>query len=181
MFGGIATETAYYVKSINTSLSTITISDSFNIITGLPGPTFAVTSATGSMIIIIDTGTGQVWATPYVAVNGTRLVLGKTGTVTGTKAITNTIIVNSTGGLVVGSPVTFSDTINFSVITPKTPYNILNIVNLTEFTIEDPLNPSNPLTLTTASGAAIFIENDYSFGLGLLYLSFYVGLKQMNQ
>jgi hypothetical protein len=165
VFGGIVANNTYYVKTISIVTNRITVSSTFNLISGLAGPTLTVTDATGSMTVIIRTGTGSVWTEPYVAHNGTKLILGKTGTVNATIAATDTVVVNSTGGMVAGTQIVFSSTMFGGVLTPLTPYNILVIVDGNEFQIEDPSSPGNPLALTDSSGGASFVSGDYSIAL----------------
>lgn len=164
VFGNIVEYQTYYVKTVGKGTNTITISDTFNVTTGLAGPTFQLSNATGSMTVIIRTGTGSVYTDPYVAHNGTKLIYGKIGSVTGTKASNNAIVVNSTGGMIVGTQVVFSSTM-FGVITPLTAYTILAIIDGNEFQIEDPLNPGNPLTLSNDAGGATFVSGDYSIAV----------------
>lgn len=163
-FGNILEDTAYYVKSISTVTSSITVSASYNAITGTAGPTLTLTTATGLMTAIIQTGTGSVWTDPIVYHNGTQLVLGKTNSVTRTKASNNAITTNSTGGLIANTPITFSNTMFGSVIVPQTVYYIKTIVDSNEFTIS--ATPGGPvIPLTNATGGAVFVTNDYAFGI----------------
>ena len=164
-FGNILEDTVYYVKSISYVTSSITVSTSYNIGTGTAGPTLALTSDTGSMVVIIQVGSGIVWTDPICYLNGTKLVLGTTETVTRTNGITNTVTCHTTGSLIVGQNITFSDTMFGGVIQPQTVYNILSISDANEFVLEDPDNPGNPLALTTATGGAEFVTNDYAFGI----------------
>lgn len=164
VFGGVAEETQYYVKSISYATNAITISASYNGITGTAGPTLSLTSATGSMLINIQVGTGLVWTDPIVYHNGVQLVLGKTGSVTKTNSVNNSITTNSTGGLVVGTPIVFGNTMFGDDITPLTTYYIASIVDGNEFTISETLG--GPVkVLTDATGGASFISNDYAFGI----------------
>jgi hypothetical protein len=164
VFGNIVQYQTYYVKTVGRGTNTITISDTFNVTTGLAGPTFALATATGSMTAIIRTGTGAVYTDPYVAYNGSKLIYGKIGTVTGTNSINDAVVVNSTGGMIPGTQVVFSNTM-FGVITPLTSYTVLAIIDGNEFQIEDPLNPGNPLALTDAAGGATFVSGDYSIAV----------------
>ncbi len=163
-FGNIQEETTYYVKTVSVATSTITISDSYNSITGTAGPTFALTTATGSMIVNIQTGTGTVWSDPIVYRNGTQLVLGKTNTISRTKASNNAITTNSTGGLIVGTPIVFCDCIFGGIIQPMTTYYINSIIDGNEFTIS--ATQGGPvLPLNNATGGSRFVTNDYAFAL----------------
>ena len=164
-FGNILEDTTYYVKTISYVTNSITVSTSYNIGTGTAGPTLALTSDTGSMVVIIQVGSGAVWTDPICYLNGAKLVLGTTETVTKTNGITNTVTCHTTGSLIVGQNITFSDTMFGGVIQPQTVYNILSISDPNEFILEDPANPGNPLTLTTATGGAEFVTNDYAFGI----------------
>ena len=164
-FGNILEDTTYYVKTISTVTSSITISSSYNYTSGTAGPTFDLTSDVGSMYIVIAVGSGAPWSEPLVYHNGVKLLHGLTGTVTRTKATNNAVTCNTTGGLFAGIPVVFSDTMFGGIILPQTQYLIYSIVDANEFTLEDPANPGNVLVLTTATGGAEFISNDYSFGI----------------
>jgi hypothetical protein len=163
-FGNIQEETTYYVKTVSVATSTITVSDSYNSITGTAGPTFSLATATGSMIVNIQTGTGTVWTDPIVFLNGTKLVLGKTNTISRTKASNNAITTNSTGGLIVGTPIMFDNFIFGGVIQPMTTYYIHSIIDGNEFTIS--ATQGGPiLTLPNATGGSRFITGDYAFML----------------
>jgi hypothetical protein len=81
-FGNVQEDFTYYIKTISPATNTITISASYDPVTGLAGPTFILTSATGTMYVNIRTGSGLVWADPLVYHNGNRLILGETGLVT---------------------------------------------------------------------------------------------------
>lgn len=163
VFGGIVENTVYYVKSISVATSTITISASYIPAAGLAGPTFALTSDTGSMTVVIQQGTGTVWTAPIVYHNGTRLLEGGTTVVTKTASGTNAITTTSTSGFIVGSTVVFSDTMFGSVIEPFTTYYINGILGSTQFTISETSGGST-LSLTDATGSARIIINDYAFG-----------------
>lgn len=83
VFGGLAEDTTYYVKTISYVSKTITVSTS--ITGGLAGPTFDVSSATGTMTVIVQLGTGAAfYSTPIIYHNGNKLQHGVTGTVTRT-------------------------------------------------------------------------------------------------
>jgi hypothetical protein len=163
-FGNIIEDTVYYVKSISTVTSSITVSASYNAITGTAGPTFILASATGSMTAVIQTGTGTVWTDPIVYHNGTKLVLGKTNAVTRTKSSNNAITTNSTGGLIVNTPIVFSDTMFGGVLSPQTVYYIKTIIDSNEFTVS--ATPGGAvIPLTDSTGGAVFVTNDYAFGI----------------
>ena len=161
-FGGIQEEVTYYVKTISVATNTITVSDSYNGVTGTAGPTYTLTTATGSMLANIQSGTGAVWSDPVVYLNGTKLVLGKTNVITRTKASNNAITTNSTGGLIVGTPIVFCNSIFGSVIQPQTTYYIHSIIDGNEFTISATQGGSI-LPLTNATGGSRFVTNDYAF------------------
>ena len=164
VFGGVAEDTTYYVKSISYATNAITISASFNSITGTAGPTLSLTSDTGSMLVNIQVGTGLVWTDPIVYYNGTQLVLGKTGSVSKTTSGSNKITTNSTGGLSVGNPIVFSNTMFGNDITPLTTYYIQSIVDGNDFTISDTQGGAVKV-LADETGGASFISNDYAFGI----------------
>ena len=164
VFGGVAEDTTYYVKSISYATNAITISASFNSITGTAGPTLSLTSDTGSMLVNIQVGTGLVWTDPIVYHNGTQLVLGKTGSVSKTTSGSNKITTNSTGGLSVGNPIVFSNTMFGNDITPLTTYYIQSIVDGNDFTISDTQGGAVKV-LADETGGASFISNDYAFGI----------------
>ena len=126
VFGNIVAGTHYYVKTISTITKKITVSDS--IVLGVAGPTFQLTSDTGSMDIIIQVGSGAPWSDPIVYHNGTKLVLGHTNRVTQTNDTTNTIVCNTTNGMAVNDSIVFSDTMFGNDIQS-------NIVNAGSFTI----------------------------------------------
>jgi hypothetical protein len=165
-FGGILENTIYYVKTISYVTGSITVSTSFSQITGTAGPTLSLSSDTGSMFAIIKVGAGSVWSSPLCYVNGYKLRFGTTETVTRTNGITNTITCHTTGSLTVGQDVTFSNTMFGGVIQPQTVYKILSIFDANEFVLEDPNNIGYPLALTTATGGAEIVTNDYAFAIG---------------
>jgi len=108
VFGGVVAETTYYVKTISYATNSISISASVSG-TGIAGPTFPLTTATGSMAVIIQQGTGTVWTDPAVYHNGAKLRYGHIGTALRTNSATNTISVNTTMGLVAGDTIVFAD------------------------------------------------------------------------
>ena len=162
VFGNVAEDTPYYVKSVNIADRSITISDSYNFVTGIAGPIFALSDATGLMRIVISSGTTAVWTDPQVLHNGEKMVLGVIGNVTRTKSSNNGITTNTTAGMVVGTKIKFSSTM-FGIVTPLTTYYVASIIDNNEFTIS--LTQGGPiLTLTDASGGATFVTNDFAFG-----------------
>lgn len=163
VFGNIQEDIVYYVKSVSHITNAITVSTTYNISTGIAGPTQVLTTSTGSMTCVIAYGNGTVYTDPIVYHNGNKLVLGKTNSVVRTKSYNNAITCNSTGGLIVNTPIVFSDTM-FGGVTPQTTYYIKNIVDANEFTISATMGGSE-LSLTNAIGSASFVTNDYAFGL----------------
>lgn len=169
VFGGLNEDTEYYVKTISYVTNTITVSTTFNFISGTAGPTYVLSTATGTCFAIINIGNGIPYTDPIVYANGTKLVHGVTGIATRTKSATNTIQVNSTAGFIINGPITFSASM-FGGITPNTVYYIRTIISEAS-----PLGP-NEFTISTTPGGAIialpddtgfatFITNDYAFGL----------------
>ena len=163
VFGGLAEDTIYYVKSISEATSSFTVSDSFISGAGLAGPVYNLSDATGSMTVNIQNGTGTTWSTPIVYHNGTKLIPGGTTVVTKTTSGTNTISTNSTSGFIVNSPITFSQTMFGNDIVPFTRYYIKAITSASKFTISATPGGST-LVLTDATGSAKVITNDYAFG-----------------
>jgi len=164
-FGNIVEGTTYYVKSVSTATDSITVSDSFNSMTGQAGPIFELTDATGSMYVIIQAGTGTTWTSPIIYHNGTKLLCGGTNIVTNTTAGTNTITTNSTTGMVTGSPITFSANMFGPDIVPLQTYYVADVLGTTTFTISTSPTGSPVLPLTTQQGGATFITYDYAFGI----------------
>lgn len=168
-FGGIMEDTVYYVKTISSLTNKITVSESINLISGIAGPVFSVSSDTGSMTVVIRVGTGSVWTDPAIYHNGNKLVLGTTGVVTRTRSSNNSIACNTTSALIINSPIVFSDTIFAgSNLLPQTVYYVKDILDATRFTVSDQLvgGVAGPtLSLGNAAGGAIFVSNDYAFGI----------------
>lgn len=162
VFGNIVADTHYYIKTISSVTNKITISET--LVGGVAGPTFALASDTGSMDVIVQVGSGQVWADPIVYHNGSKLVWGYTTRVTQTNSSNNSITCNSTDGMAVGETIVFSDTMFGPDIDSQTVYYIESIVDGNEFTISDTLGGS-ALVLTDAVGGALAITNDYAFGI----------------
>ena len=157
VFGGVAINTPYYIKSINTVRNTITVSDT--LVSGIAGPILPLSTDAGQMSVILERASGQFWTEPAVFYNGTKLVSGLTNYVIATNAATHALTTFSTVGLVVDQPIVFSDTI-FGSITPHVTYYVYQIVSATEFRIRN--GAGDPIYLTSASGSAIFITNDYA-------------------
>jgi len=162
VFGGIVADTHYYVKTVSNITNKITISETNP--GGVAGPTFILTTDTGSMDIIIEVGSGAPWTDPIVYHNGTKLILGHTNRVTQTSSATNSITCNTTSGMEVGETIVFSDTMFGGVINSQTIYYIESIIDANEFTISEALGDP-ALVLTNAVGGAIGITNDYAFGI----------------
>ena len=166
VFGGLVEGKEYYVKTVNPETSTISVSETFNSTTGVAGPTFELTDASGSMTIKLQIGSGIYWTDPIVYRNGNKLVPGKTNIITRTRSSNNTVVTNATGGLAVGMPITFCAACPFgeSGIDPLTTYYVHSIVNDREFTLSD--TPGGPIKqLLDATGTTRFITNDYAIGL----------------
>jgi hypothetical protein len=159
-FGNLQEQTVYYVKTISYASNSITISDSYNLVTGLAGPTLELTDATGEMFANIQNGVGAFWTDPIVKHNGEKLVFGGTGLVTRSNAATNSLVTSTTSGLIVGTPITFCQC-NFGSLDPFRRYYIQNILNGIEFTISETQN-GPILQLVDFVGATTFITNDYS-------------------
>lgn len=163
VFGGLAEDTTYYVKTISYVTNRITVSTTINAGTGTAGPTLALTDDTGTMNVIIKVGYGAVWTDPIIYHNGSKLLMGTTSTVTRTKSSNNAITTNTTDGMVVGERIVFSDTM-FGVLEPQTTYYIESIIDDNEFTVSE--TEGGPvLVLSDATGGAEFITNDYAFGI----------------
>ena len=163
VFGGVAIETPYYVKTIDSITNRITISNSINVSTGTAGPTFALTSATGSMEVISQNGDGVVWTPPAVYHNGNLMVLGESGIVTNTLSFDNLILVNSTYNFVVNMPIVFGPTI-FGGITPYVRYYVKQILGYDRITISETVG-GPAVTLTDASGVASYVSSDFAIGI----------------
>ena len=163
VFGNIVEDQTYYVKSIGYATNRITISDTYNSSTGTAGTIFLLSTASGLMNAIIQTGLGAAWSPPAVYHNGNLLVLGYTATVLRTKASTNTITTITTSGLIVNTPIVFSDTIFGGIIHHQT-YYIKLIYDDNEFTISETVG-GPVFQLTNGTGSAEFISNDYSIGI----------------
>ena len=166
VFGGITTGTTYYVKTLSHITNKITVSTTS--INGIAGPTFIVTSDTGSMLVNIQSSNGLVWTDPIIIHNGTNLVLGEQGIVSETKSGTNTIIVNSTDHYDVGDTVIFSNAIDIGSfegcgLTAQTTYYIKSI-GYNEFTVSETLG-GDTVTLNDAVGIALCVTNDYAIAL----------------
>ena len=166
VFGGITTNTTYYVKTLSHITNKITVSTT--IISGIAGPTFDVTSGTGSMLVNIQSTNGLVWTDPIIIHNGTNLVLGEQGIISETMSGTNTIIVNSTDHYEVGDTIIFSNAIEIGSfaecgLMAQTTYYITSIIG-NEFTVSTTLGGSD-VVLNDATGIALCVTNDYAITL----------------
>jgi len=162
-FGNIVEGTVYYVKTISQVTGSITVSETYDPTYGIAGATFILTDATGIMTCVIEAGNGVFWSPPIVYHNGTRLISGTINFVTATESSTNVILCNSTSGLIVDTPITFSDTM-FGGVAPLTTYYIKQIVDFNNFTISE--TPSGAVVaLSDAFGGASFVTNDYAVAL----------------
>jgi hypothetical protein len=164
LFGNIQAGTTYYIKTVSVITESITVSLSYDPITGIAGPTATLTDGTGTMYINLSYGSDVPWTAPYVMHNGTTLTQGYSSQVTGTSASNNAVFTNSTSGMTVGMPVTFSNTIFGGVIQPMTRYYVTSIIDGNNFTISTSPSGSN-LVLTNATGGAFYVTNDFAFGL----------------
>ena len=163
VFGGIAEDTTYYIKSISFPTKTITVSTTLTS-SGLAGPTVALTDATGLMVVNIQVGTGLTWTPPIVYHNGAKLVEGNNATITQTKASNNAITTGTTDGLNAGDRIYFAKDMFGSDITPNSLYYIKTIVDGNEFTISA-TNGGTVITLSNASGLSSFVTNDYAISV----------------
>ena len=163
VFGNIVEDQIYYIKTISHVSKRITISETYNVGTGTAGATFQLSTATGQMTAIIRTGLATPWTDPMVYHNGTKLVAGYSSNITRTRADRDTITCNTTNGLIVNTPIVFSDTI-FGGIVPQQTYYIKTIYDGNEFTISE-TQGGPTFALVDATGGATFITNDFTFGL----------------
>jgi hypothetical protein len=171
VFGNIALDTIYYVKTISYVTSKITVALG-PLIDGQAGPTFALVNATGSMEAIVNEGTGLVWTDPIVIHNGVKLVLGESTYVTQTKSATNSIVVNTSVTIDVNDPIVFSNSIDDATstfsgcgLTAQTVYYIKEIIDYNEFTVTTTAGSSVEVVLTNRTGLAICVTNDYAISI----------------
>ena len=162
VFGGIVANQVYYVKTISAFTNEITVSTTYS--DGIAGATYQLSTAFGSMEVIIQAGYGIPWTTPVVMHNGNKLILGSLGLVTSTSATNNALVTDTTNGLIVGTPIVFANTMFGGVIVPQQVYYVKSIIDQNQFTISMTLNGSI-LALTTAYGGASYVTNDYAFGV----------------
>jgi hypothetical protein len=165
VFGNLQEDIVYYVKTISYAQNKITVSNQFNVLAGIAGPTFELTDATGLMNVIIQLGNGTTWTDPIIYHNGTKLISGHLLTVTRTKSSNNSVTCNTTSNLIVGEKVVFSDTMfTASGLIAGKIYYIHSIVDGNEFSVTDTIGGS-VISLNDASGGASCIVADYAFGL----------------
>ena len=164
ILGGLAPNTTYYVKTISQATNSITVSNYFDPQTGVAGATITVTNDTGTMYVNTSIGSDQTWTAPVLFNNGVMLIAGHSSQVTQTVASNDTVITNSTAGMVVDCKVTFSETMFGNVIQPLTTYYVNEIVSNTEFKISETLG-GPVLALTDELGGAEYISYDYAFGI----------------
>jgi len=158
VFGGVVENTTYYVKTINLVQSKISISDT--LVSNIAGPVFNLSTASGSMNVVLTTGPGTFYTEPLVYSNGTKLRSGHTNNVVRTKSSTSSIVTYTTAGLSINDTIIFGDGIMGTLVSNQT-YYIKNILNSTEFTVSLTLGGST-VSVTDAVGSAIFVSNDYA-------------------
>lgn len=162
VLGGLVQNQQYFVKSISYATSSITVSESFIVESGIAGPIFQVSTDSGLMLVNIQTGSGLVWSDPAVYHNGDKLVLGSSNIVVATNGDDNTVISASANMLVPGSPIRFCEcVIPNSGIESGVTYYVNSIANATQFRISD-TDGGSVKNLTTASGRSLYVTNDYA-------------------
>jgi len=161
VFGNVAEDTSYFVKTISYVSKRITISET--LVSGIAGPTFELADDTGSMQVITQIGTGAVWTDPIVYHTGSKLIIGSTNIAADTDGITNIIQCNSTSGIYDNDPIVFDNRM-FGGVVPHQPYYVKNVISPNEFTISETLG-GPVFALSNGAGLATFITYDYAFGL----------------
>jgi hypothetical protein len=159
-FGNIIDGDTYYVKTISTATSRITLSETLNS-SGVAGTAFIVTSGTGSMNVFISLQADSLWTPSLVYYNGTLMAWGDVTTVTRTYSA-GTINCSGTTNFVVGDTVVFSDTMFGMSINRQQVYYIANILSAYTFNISETLG-GPVMTLDNARGSASVINRDYAF------------------
>jgi len=163
VLGGLVLDTVYYIKDISAITNKITVSDT--LLNGtVAGPVFTLYDDTGSMEMIVDEQSNQLWTAPYVSHNGTLLSLGTQKITTQTKSATNSVVTDTIDGLNVGDTIVFGDGI-FGGIEAHTTYYIVEFVTEAvpnEFIISTTPGGA-PVELTDATGICVAITNDYTF------------------
>ena len=162
VFGGVVVDITYYVKTISLVTNQITIS--LTAPNGIAGPTFQLSTASGSMQVEIQYEYGATWTLPLTIYNGTNLVLGTTKTITRTKASNNAITCFTTTGLAINDQIVFSDTMFGGIIIPHRIYYVKTIIDGAEFTISTSPGGS-VVVLTDSIGGASFVSKDYAIGI----------------
>ena len=164
ILGGLEPITTYYIKTISVATNTITVSNYYDVQTGVAGATTPVTTDSGTMYVNVSIGSDQVWTDPILYNNGVRQIPGYSSQVTQTVASTNSIVANSTGGLAPDAPIMFSNTMFGTVIQPLITYYVKTVLSATSFTISETQGGST-LPLEDALGGAEYIAYDYAFGI----------------
>ena len=162
VFGNILADTVYYIKTLSVASRRISVSST--LVGGIAGPVFELATATGTMSVTVQTGTADVYSPPIVSHNGVKLSMGAMLNISSIRGSTSGITCNTTTGLLVGSRIVFSNTIFGGIIQPLTSYYIESIIDDNEFTISTTLGGAM-LSLTTASGGAVAVTNDYAFSV----------------
>jgi hypothetical protein len=155
-FGNIVNGPTYYVLTVNSSTT-------FTISTGLNGPVFVLTTASGTMYV--SSSTANLAANqPVVFSSGaptqimnisnttvtTNVLTTASIAVTATTVTTNVITAADTSSLVIGQPVVFSSALGN--LAANTVYYVLTIPSSTQFTVSSSLN-NTAFVLATASGS----------------------------
>lgn len=161
-FGGLEENKVYYVSSISTATNAITVSDTIDTNTGLPGLVVTLTDATGQMFANIESGLGDQWSPALVIHNGTRLIPGGTGFITESVSEDNSLITSNTGNLVVGQPITFCQC-EFGNIEPFRRYYVKDILSGRRFTISETVG-GPVLSQIDFNGLATYVTNDFAIG-----------------
>lgn len=160
VFGNVAENTTYYIKTISNVTNSITISDILIPESSIAGPTFTLVDGTGSMVMVAEPGQETPWSDPIVYWNGKKLIFGVSRLCAKTNSLTNTIICNSTWGLVAGQPITFDNNI-FGGIQQNKIYYIHSISSLIAFSISETIG-GPVFALNDAFGQSYFITNDFT-------------------
>ena len=163
VFGNISESITYYVKTISSPTNTISVSAIYDPISSQAGPTFILSTDSGSMSVDIQAGNGAVYSQPLMYHNGEQLQVGNTGIVLRTLSSNNSLITNTTSGLIVGNSITFCDCV-WGTIVPYTTYYIVNIIDSISFQISESLG-GPVFTLADGAGGTRFITNDFAFGI----------------
>ena len=160
VFGGLAENTPYYIKTIDTVQKTITVSDTLT--NGIAGPIFNLDTASGSnMTVVAQNGPGQYWTSPAVFHNGTKLISGVTNLVIRSKSSNNALTTYSTAGFVVGQKIVFDNKI-FGGLVAHQEYYIKEILSDgAQFTVSASVG-GPVVNLINGLGQSIFITDDYA-------------------